>query len=249
MRSKIKITGGVLGLVAVMSASAAFALSAGADSSARASLTAASSVTVPPAVTRGCVVGPNRTIMDGFENPTGFDNCKKTGGFAVALGGQTGPKGATGPQGATGPAGPSGVVATGVQALTAGSVPTGGSFNAKAVEVGSIDLAAGTYLVGLKAQVEPSADSASGVNAQFFLYDQVKNASFAGDLLNIGTDVAPAGTSHDAYASGFTLVTLSEDTTLIVYGFGYDNDSGASDFTLISGPSSQVDAVRITPAS
>ena len=75
----------------------------------------------------------------------------------------------------------------------------------KAVQVGSADLpAAGTYLLNLSAQSEPSADtSPAGVQPQFFVYDQAKNASFTGDLLNIGSGtLAPAGTGHDSYASG-----------------------------------------------
>lgn len=179
-----------------------------------------------------------------------FTNATPGGGTGPA--GPTGATGETGPAGATGAAGaqgPSGVQAIDTSKLTAtADVPTGGSFNSKAIEVGSIDLKAGTYLVNLSAQSEPSADSsAAGVQPQFFLYDQVKNASFAGDLLNIGSGtLAPAGTNHDNYASGSAVITLSSDTTLIVYGFGYDNDSGASDFDLIAG---DITAVQLTPAS
>jgi hypothetical protein len=202
----------------------------------------AATSSAPPSAKIGCVSSPNRTLTNVFENaPTNF-TC--TNGFAVSLSG-TGTTGSQGPAGATGP---SGVQAINMSKLTAtASVPTGGSFNSKAVQVGSIDLKAGTYLINLSAQSEPSADTAAGVQPQFFLYNQAKNSSFTGDLLNIGSGtLAPKGTNHDNYASGSAIVTLSSNTTLLVYGFGYDNDSGASDYSLIAG---SIDAVQLTPAS
>jgi len=210
--------------------------------------------TAAPSSIYGCDTGSGRALTGVYTVPTNFQPCKNGFPVTVASGlagktGATGPKGEEGATGATGATGPSGVTATSVTALTATSeVPTGGSFNSKAVVVGTVDLKAGTYLVTLAAQSEPSSDtSAAGVEPQFFLYDQVKNAAFEGDLLNIGSGtLAPAGTSHDLYDSGTALITLTSDTTLYVYGFGYDNDTGASDYNLIAG---SLTAVRITPAS
>jgi hypothetical protein len=200
----------------------------------------------------GCISTSTRTISQ--AHTASVPTCP-AGTFQFQTGangapGKTGATGAAGAKGATGAQGPSGVQAV-VNTPIAGmsGVPTGGSFNSKAVQVGTANLpAAGTYLLNLSAQSEPSADSSSGgVVPQFFVYDQPKNADFTGDLLNIGAGtLAPAGTDHDSYASGSAVVTVDGPTQLIIYGFGYDNDSGASDFNLITGG---LTAVQLTPAA
>jgi hypothetical protein len=78
-----------------------------------------------------------------------------------------------------------------------------------------------------------------------FLYDQAKNADFAGDLLNVSADTQ-AGTHHDAYLNGCTLVTEDADVTLHVYGFGYDSDSGAGSRNLMN---ATLTTVKLTPAT
>lgn len=232
MQRKFKYTLSGVGAVALIAAGAGIA--------------SAASSTAPPAASRGCVSGSARTLVNVFENASSFKGCTTAQGFAVTLAGG-GPAGAQGAQGAPGP---SGVQAVVNEPLTATSdVPTGGSFFSKAVQVGTVTLpGAGTYLLNLSAQSEPSADtSAAGVQPQFFVYDQPKNSGFVGDLLNIGSGtLAPAGTSHDSYASGSQIVKVTGPTTLYVYGFGYDNDQGASDYNLIAG---SVNAVQLTPAS
>ena len=233
-----------IGFIAV--AGVAVALVAGGGGYALAAGSAA-----PPAATRGCVGGSARTLNNVFENASGFKGCTTSQGFAVSLSGAgtQGPAGPAGPKGATGPSGVQAVVNSSLTATA--SVPTGGSFNSKSVQVGTADLpAAGTYEISINAQVEPNTDTAAGVNAQFFVYNQVKNPSFTGDVLNVGTDVAPFLTTnssqHDTYANGTQLVTVEGPTTLHIYGFGYDNDGGASDFNLIAG---SVSAVQLTPAT
>jgi hypothetical protein len=196
----------------------------------------------------GCINLTTRTIS--AAHTASAPTCPKgTFPFQTGAKGATGAAGAKGATGTTGATGPSGVQAVINEPLTAtAGVPTGGSFNAKAVQVGTAKLPAkGTYLLNLSAQSEPSADTSSaGVQPQFFVYDQPKNANFTGDLLDIGSGtLAPAGTEHDSYASGTAVVTVDGPTTLLVYGFGYDNDSGASDFNLITG---SISAVQLTPA-
>jgi hypothetical protein len=171
---------------------------------------------------------------------------------ATGPAGATGAKGAAGSKGDTGPAGPSGVTSAGEHSLVTGGVvdvATGGGFNANSTEVGSgVPLAAGTYLLSLRAKATPraSGDTAQ-VFPQFFVYDQVKNASFAGDLLNVGAGaLEPDGTNHDSYFSGFGLFTLSAATTLHVYAFGYDSDSGGGSYVL---DDAVLTAVRVTPAA
>lgn len=166
--------------------------------------------------------------------------------------GAVGPVGPIGKTGNTGPQGPSGVQTTASGSLTATpSVLTGGSFNSKSVQVGTVSLpAAGKYLVSINAQVEPNASTVTGVNAQFFVYSQVKNPAFAGDEFNVGTDVAPFLTTnssqHDTYANGAQIVTVTGPTTLTIYAFGYDNDGGASEYNLITG---KVSVIGLTSAS
>jgi hypothetical protein len=113
------------------------------------------------------------------------------------------------------------------------SVVTGGSFLDRASEVGTVDLPAGKYLVSVKAKATPSVSSAVGVLPQFFVYDQVKNASWTGDLLNVGAGaLAESNTTIDSYYSGSDVLTLTSATTLHLYAFGYDADRGQSTYAL-----------------
>jgi hypothetical protein len=151
--------------------------------------------------------------------------------------GRQGPAGPAGPTGKTGPAGPqgpSGVVSTGTTDLGAvASVPTGGSFVSKATQVGTISLKAGTYLLNVNAKATPDVSSPIEVFPQFFVYDQPANASFTGDLFNVGSGpLASNNTTIDSYFSGSGEVTLSSDTTLHVYAFGYDSDTSAGTYKL-----------------
>lgn len=164
--------------------------------------------------------------------------------------GNAGPQGLQGPQGSTGSQGPSGVVSLGVNDLNGlASVTTGGGFNANAAEVGTgVSLGAGTYLVTLNAKATPRAtgDTAQ-IFPQFFVYNQVKNSSFTGDLFNVGSGaLEPDGTTHDSYYSGVSTVTLDSPTTLHVYAFGYDSDMGGGAYVL---DDVTLTVVQVTPAS
>jgi len=134
----------------------------------------------------------------------------------------------------TGPQGSSGVLSTKTKDLgNVPSVATGGGFVANSTEVGQVQLPAGTYLVSLNAKATPNAATSGEVFPQFFVYNQVKNANFTGDLFNVGTGaLEPAATNHDSYFSGSTTISLAAPTTLHVYAFGYDSDSGAGSYTL-----------------
>jgi hypothetical protein len=120
---------------------------------------------------------------------------------------------------------------------TVATVPTGGGFVANSTEVGTVSLAAGTYMISLNAKATPNAAESGQVFPQFFVYDQVKNSAFTGDLFNVGTgalepfnvDVAH---SHDSYFSGSTLITLPSPVTLHIYAFGYDSDNGGGSYVL-----------------
>ena len=164
--------------------------------------------------------------------------------------GLKGDTGQQGIQGVKGDTGPSGVVAAHTSNLgPLASVPTGGSFNATtgAVEVGTVNLPAGTFLVSLNAKATPraSGDTAQ-IFPQFFVYNQVKNPGFAGDLFNVGAGaLEPDGTNHDSYFSGDSLITLASPTTLHVYAFGYDSDSGAGSYVL---DGLTITTIQVTPA-
>ena len=138
---------------------------------------------------------------------------------------------------ATGPQGPSGVVSTNTTDLGAvASVATGGSFVTNATQVGTIDLKAGTYLLSLNAKATPPSGGTGAVEVfpQFFVYDQAANASFTGDLFNVGSGALESGSNSqiDSYFSGSSEITLKQATTLHVYAFGYDSDRSAGSYTL-----------------
>lgn len=173
----------------------------------------------------------------------------------VGSSGQPGPAGPPGPQGPAGPAGargPSGVTATVAGSLGGvASVPTGGPFVANSTLVGTVPLNSGKYLVCLSAKATPPAGGTGAVEVfpQFFLYDQPKNATFTGDLLNVGAGPLESG-SHatiDSYYNGCGLITEQSDgpVVLYVYAFGYDSDQGAGSYVL---DNLSVSVVGVTPA-
>jgi hypothetical protein len=122
------------------------------------------------------------------------------------------------------------------------SVPTGGGFNSRATEVGTVDLPAGSYLVTLSAKATPIAQASATVQVfpSVHLYNQVKNADFTGDVLDTGGSALEWGTitNADLTSSNSGVVTLTTDTTLYVYAFGYDSDSGEGTY--------QLDGVTVT---
>lgn len=148
--------------------------------------------------------------------------------------GAPGAPGKDGKDGATGPAwSPTVTTKSLVPAGSPVTVTTGGSFVDRATEAGTIDLPAGTYLLSVNAKATPLASSAVGVLPQFFVYNQAKNADFAGDLLNVGAGaLAESNTTTDSYYSGFGVITLASATTLHLYAFGYDEDRGSSTYAL-----------------
>jgi hypothetical protein len=190
----------------------------------------------------GCPAGTTALAWDS-AGPAGPAGAKGATGAAGAQGpagatgsqGQAGPAGADGADGAAGPQGPSGVVSAGAHDLgSVASVATGGGFVANSTEVGTVSLKAGTYLLSMTAKATPLMTSDVQVFPQFFAYDEAKNSSFTGDLLNVGSGALESGghTTIDSYFSGSTVVTLAQDTTLHVYAFGYDSDQGAGTYVL-----------------
>ena len=163
--------------------------------------------------------------------------------------GATGSQGPKGDTGATGAQGPSGVVSTSTTDLgSLASVTTGGSFVANATEVGTVTLPAGTYELSLNAKATPTMTSVVQVFPQFFVYNQVKNSNFSGDIFNVGSGALESGgnTNIDSYFTGGDLVTLTATTTLHIYAFGYDSDRGSGSYTL---DDLTVSYIQVNPSS
>lgn len=154
-----------------------------------------------------------------------------------------------GPKGSKGDRGPSGVVSTAVHDLgSVASVATGGSFVTNSTEVGTISLKAGTYLISVNAKATPTAPTGDvQIFPQFFVYNQVPDSSFAGDLFNVGSGALENGThaTIDSYFSGSSQITLPAAKTLHFEAFGYDSDQGASSFNL---EDLTVTVTRLAPA-
>lgn len=191
--------------------------------------------------TTGAAGPKGSTGPQGIQGPKGDTGSSGTNGT-------NGADGATGPQGAQGPSGVVGIDSNQlVSEDSSRSITTGGGFVANATETGTVDLKAGSYLMSLNAKATPNAATTGQVFPQFFIYNQVKNSSFNGDLLNIGAGaLEPFGTNHDSYYSGYTIITLPVDTTLHIYSFGYDSDSGGGSYQL---DSLTLDTVQVNPSS
>jgi hypothetical protein len=94
-------------------------------------------------------------------------------------------------------------------------------------------------------KAEQPVASTGQLSAQLFLYDQAKNSSFTGDLLNVSTPTQ-GGTNHDAYLNGCTLVSETAAVTLHLYAFGYSQDQGSGLFNLMG---ATISAIKLTPAA
>jgi hypothetical protein len=182
----------------------------------------------------------NRSMINAYTNLTTFPGCAANEQAVSLVPG-------SGPQGPAGPQGPSGVQAlTTITATEHDGIVAGGSFFALSTEVANGTLDAGTYQVCVNGKVEQPTASAGQLSAQLFLYDQAKNAGFAGDLLNVSTPTQ-GGTTHDAYLNGCTLVSETGAVTLHLYGFGYLSDNGSATYNLMAGAT--ISAIKLTPAA
>jgi hypothetical protein len=210
----------------------------------------------------GCVSGTTRTLEHIYTVASNFKNCP-SGSFAVAFN-STGPKGATGATGktgstgATGKTGPSGVVSVNTTQLapSAGeNVDTGGSFASRSSMVGTVALAAGTYLLNANFVATPNATTGGEVYPQFFVYNGAQKSDFSNDLFNVGAGalenpsatVLSDGDVINSYYSGSTEITVPKGgETLDVYAFGYDSDTGEGSYLLNS---ATITATQLNPAS
>jgi hypothetical protein len=208
-----------------LAASGAACLLAAVGTGSALAVTAATSA--PPPAKVGCVADGTRALVDVYENPAGLAKCP-SGDFEVSLSAP----------GAPGAPGANAVVSSPTATLvsTDTSIATGGSFVTGATQIGStVSLpAAGTYLLTFNAKAKGNDESTTAdIFPQFFVYDQAANADFTGDLANFGAGaIEPATTGHDSYFSGAEQITVSGPTSLYVYAFGYDSDTGAGTYDL-----------------
>jgi hypothetical protein len=187
----------------------------------------------------GCVNGKaNRTVSQVYTSKV--PACPKGSfSFSAASEGQLGTVNTQVQQNASAIAGLQGVGKSAVADLAPGSIATGGSFVAKATQVGTLTLKAGTYLLSLNAKATPPSGGTgtAQVFPEFFVYNQAANAAFTGDLLNLGSGALESGSfaTIDSYYTGTGVITLPATTTLHVYAFGYDSDTGAGSYQLDAG--------------
>ena len=222
-----------IGVIAV--AAAAVALAASGGGYALAADAAAPATAIPAGTLHGCVSGSTRVLEHVFESNTSGTTCP-SGSFLVYWG-VTGPKGAPGP---------SGVVSTTKKQLVTASTPaidTGGSFSSRRTLVGTVTLAAGTWLVDADFTATPDATTGGDVFPQLFVYDGPVNMSFSNDLFNVGAGalenptatILTDGDTINSYFSGQSEITVpSGGETLDVYAFGYDSDTGEGSYALNS---------------
>jgi len=140
----------------------------------------------------------------------------------------------------------SGVVSTGSHQLVTASlgvtVNTGGSFSKRNTQVGSLQLAAGTYLLNVNATVTPDATTSGDVFPQFQVYDaQFTGSNWSDDVFNVGNGAIenPSATELsqgnliNGFLSGSTEITVPAGSeTVYFYAFGYDSDQGEGSYTL-----------------
>jgi hypothetical protein len=219
-------------------AGAAVALAASGGGYALAADAAPAAVSIPAGTLHGCVSGSTRVLEHVFESNTSGTVCP-SGSFLVYWG-------VTGPKGAPGAPGPSGVVSTAKKQLVTASTPaiaTGGSFTARKTLVGTVSLAAGTWLVDADFTATPDANTAGDVFPQLLVYDGPVNANFTNDLFNVGAGaledptatIVSDGDTINSYYSGESEITVpAGGETLDVYAFGYDSDTGEGSYALNS---------------
>jgi hypothetical protein len=244
MRKHIGVIAAAVAAVALAASGGGYALAADA---------APAAVKIPAGTLHGCVSGSTRVMEHVYESNTSGTVCP-SGSFLVYWG-VTGPKGATGAKGAPGAPGakgapgapgPSGVVSTAATQLVTSSTPaieTGGSFTGRKTLVGTVALAAGTWLVDANFTATPDENTTGDVFPQLFVYNGPVNASFTNDLFNVGagaledpsSTIVSDGDTINSYYSGESEITVpAGGETLDVYAFGYDSDTGEGTYALNS---------------
>lgn len=100
----------------------------------------------------------------------------------------------------------------------------GGPFAANATKVGTFTLPAGSWNLFFKARFDRTVTGAEGTRMQLAIREGTSGEDFGTDM---GTEISPTA-GRELVKSGVSIVTVTEATTLDVYGFGYNDDASAA---------------------
>lgn len=182
-------------------------------------------------------VGPNSIWQKQIAKNV-IDWQRLTPSLQMMIASKQGEKGDKGDQGIQGPPGDPATdklggatdVAFGPQTIT----DVGGSFGKftsldgpRATKLGQFELTPGTYLLTSQFRADRTEAGAAGTRPQLAL--RVDDGTDWGKDFGtvMGNDLSPTA-GRELYGSGFKLVTVTENTTVLVYGFGYNDDSSAA---------------------
>ncbi|MEN5072831.1 hypothetical protein ABE437_03360 [Isoptericola cucumis] len=152
--------------------------------------------------------------------------------------GDTGPAGTDGKDGAPGQDGVDGKDAS-VEYQVAGEnvviANIGGSFATRATDVGSVDVAAGTYLVNTYGAFDRVDDAAGSSPVLQLAVRAADGSTWGQDLGTAFTGEYPATGDLEQTASAVRYITVESDTTVSVKAFGYNADkssTGSGNYTV-----------------
>lgn len=158
--------------------------------------------------------------------------------------GDTGPRGEQGPKGEQGQPGDpaSDVKGDGGTVFDSSSLITniGGAFTSRRTNFGTFTLSPGTYLLNFTGYFD-RVDNAQASSPQMMIALRSANGGEMGTVL---TGNFPATGDREMTGSGSTVVTITEQTPVSVYVFGYNND-GSSAGSGNYAANVQVSAVRV----
>jgi hypothetical protein len=187
----------------------------------------------------------------GIQGPKGDPGAQGISGIS-GTNGTDGKDGAPGIKGDTGPVGPAGPAASDVNGslvsttnLTpTNNVPTGGSALARATQVGSFTLSAGTYLLNANFVASPDETSSAQAFPQLLLTrGGPLNSSFSTSFWNVGSgnlenplaSALPADVTNSNFSGSDVVIVPAGGQTFTVYAFGYNSDTGEGTYTLNGG--------------
>lgn len=114
---------------------------------------------------------------------------------------------------------------------TANIAKIGGPFATNATKLGSFKLPAGTWNLFFKERFDRITTGAAGTRMQLAIREGTSGEDFGTDM---GTEISPTK-GRELVQSGVSIVTVDGDTTLDVYGFGYNDDGSAAGSGEITG--------------
>lgn len=107
----------------------------------------------------------------------------------------------------------------------------GGSFATNATKLGTFTLPAGTWNLFFKERFERITSGAAGTRMQLAIRESGSGEDYGTDM---GTEISPTK-GRELVQSGVSIITVDGNTTLDVYGFGYNDDQSAAGSGEITG--------------